>query len=263
MESVKAPILNTIYNYLYVVGNTNLTQLNVCGLKNILPTNVTSTSYYYIKNNPLLDMTTTCLTNTTVSFTPANPIIILQAPNTLIGTFSSDTTDSVSYYFVDEQGNKIDNPNFIIIDDKLYLKNEYSSYDVTDFDVNIGGIRTSSNAIPNNKSSVKATTKNSTSLNEKIQLSFSFNIKNTILNVKPFNTNENKIIIYPNPATNIFEIQSQETIKDFKLFDMLGRQLKNLKIANNKVDTSTLPKGNYLIVIKTESHILTQKLIIK
>jgi hypothetical protein len=246
-----------------VTGNPKLSVLNICGLKNILPeTKYPEKPYYYIKNNPLLDMNTTCLTNTTVSFTPADPIIILAAPNTLIGTFSSDTTDYVSYYFVDEEGNETDNPNFIIVGNNLYLKNEYSTYDVTDFTVNIGGIRITSNPLPNNKSSVITATKNSTTLNEKIQMSISFNIQNTTLGIKPLNTKENKIILYPNPATNAFEIQSEETIKEFQLFDMLGRQLKNLKIANNMVNTSTVPMGNYLVVIKTEGKIITKKLII-
>ncbi|HEY6143687.1 MAG TPA: cadherin domain-containing protein, partial [Flavobacterium sp.] len=92
LENIKAPKLTTIKDYLYVEGNQKLTELKICGLKDIQPTDVSSSSYYYIRNNPLLDMATTCLTSTNVSFTPADPIVILPAPNTLIGTFSSDAT---------------------------------------------------------------------------------------------------------------------------------------------------------------------------
>ncbi|HEY6142470.1 MAG TPA: T9SS type A sorting domain-containing protein, partial [Flavobacterium sp.] len=263
LESVKAPKLTTIKNHLYVEGNQKLTELKICGLKDIQSTDVSLNSYYYIRNNSLLDMTTTCLTNTNVSFAPADPIVILPAPNTLIGTFSSDATGAVNYFFIDESGNPTVNPNFTIIGDKLYLTNEYSTYDEKDFVINIGGIRTSNNST-NNKLSAKASTNNSANLNEKIQLSISFNIENTTLAVQSINRTENRIIISPNPANDTFEIQSEESIEEVQLFDILGRQLKNLKISNNKVDISGVSIGNYLVVIKTANNIQsTYKLIVK
>ncbi|MES2573548.1 MAG: cadherin domain-containing protein [Bacteroidota bacterium] len=264
LESVKAPKLTTIKDYLYVEGNQKLAELQICSLKDIQATDVSLNSYYYIRNNPLLDMATTCLTNTIVSFAPADPIVVLPAPNTLVGTFSSDATEAVNYFFIDESGNPIVNPNFTIIGDKLYLTNEYSTYDEKDFIVNIGAIRTTANA-SNNKLAATASTKdNSAKLNEKIQLSITLNIDNTTLGVQPVHTTENRIIIYPNPANDTFEIQSEENIIEVQLFDMLGRQLKNLKIADNKVDISSVSIGNYLVVIKTDNNSISkQKLIVK
>lgn len=259
LVNIQAPVLSTIHDYLYISRNSSLTTLNVCNLSEILATDVSLPSYYYIQNNPLLDMSTTCLTNTIVSFNPINPIIVLPAPNTLIGTFSSDATGPVTYFFVDADGNQITNPNFIIIGNGLYLANEYNTYTESDFIINIGAIRTA--VAP--RSTVLNLNNNSTGLNEKIQLVISFNIENATLGVTPIKVKENAIVIYPNPASQNFAIQSNENIKEVLLFDMLGRQLKNLKISNNQVDVSNIPTGNYLAVIKTESGITaTQKLMI-
>jgi len=259
LESVKAVNLNTLKDYLYVEGNQKLTELRICGLKDIQSTNITSTSYYYIKNNLQLDMNTTCLTNTIVTFTPVDPILVLPAPNTLIGTFTSDVIgDSIHYFFVDEKGDQTINPNFTIINDKLYLTNEYNTYDEKDFVINIAGIRTASNSVTN-----KVNTTKNLKLNEKLQLSISFNIANASLGVKPTAISDKKIIIFPNPAKNNFEIESPEKITDVKLFDMTGRQLKNLKNSNSSIDVSNVTNGNYMVLIKTENNVLsTHKLII-
>lgn len=261
LENIKTPKLNTIKEYLYVEGNPKITELQICSLKEILPLEVSSTSYYYIKNNPQLDMNTTCLTNTVVSFTPADPIVLLPAPNTLVGTFSSDSSDAINYFFVDENGNPTVNANFTIIKDKLYLTNEYNTYTEKDFIVNIAGIRTS-NGSNTNKSSKTTLTKSDSKLNEKLQLSISFNIGNNTLGVKTDEIKENKIIIYPNPSKDIFEIQSEENITEVQLFDMIGRQLKNLKITNKSVDVSNIKTGNYLLLIKTNNTLSTHKIII-
>ena len=69
--------------------------------------------------------------------------------------------------------------------------------------------------------------------------------------------------IYPNPANDIVNIQSNETLKNVSIFNILGKQVFN---QNNNLETlnlSNLNAGIYLIKVETEQGIGTRKLVIK
>jgi len=171
LEKIDAPALQTVHDYLFVANHNALTELNVCALSQILPLNL-ETPYYYVSGNPSLDFNTTCLINTTLTYTPVEDIVVLPPPDTLIGTFSCDTTDPVTYFFVDENGDPTTNDNFVIVGNGLYLSHEYSYYTETDFQVNIGAIRVDANPgrMPGSVGG----------LNEKIEMSISVNIENAL-----------------------------------------------------------------------------------
>ena len=60
------------------------------------------------------------------------------------------------------------------------------------------------------------------------------------------------IKLFPNPTTGILNIESKSTILGISIYDLVGREVLDKKTKLNSVDLSTLPKGVYLVKIKTE-----------
>jgi len=90
LEYMKAPVIDTVYNYLYANGHANLTEFDVCSLSHIISDMVDFNSYYYLNNNPLLDLTTTCLDTSILQFVPMDSL--LQAQYIQVGTFETGTS---------------------------------------------------------------------------------------------------------------------------------------------------------------------------
>jgi hypothetical protein len=70
----------------------------------------------------------------------------------------------------------------------------------------------------------------------------------------------NPVTIYPNPTTDVINIVSDETIEQLRLFDLQGRELKFVKNIS-LIDLSLLPKGVYLLTIKTDKTFQSQRII--
>jgi len=68
--------------------------------------------------------------------------------------------------------------------------------------------------------------------------------------------------IYPNPATDIVNIQSDDAVKNVSIFNILGKQVYS-KSNENTIDTSSLGSGIYLIKVETSKGNATRKLVIK
>jgi hypothetical protein len=219
-----------------------LNELNVCALAQIIP-DQTETPYYYVSGNPALDFDTTCLINTTITYTPVENVIVLPPPNTLIGTFSCDTTDPVTYFFVDENGDPTTNDNFVIAGNGLYLAHEYSYYSQTDFQVNIGAIRVDTNA--------GRTADTTYGLNERINLQIAVNIEGAL--GIPNHDGENLFVLSPNPAHGFVDVQSKETLAGATLHDMLGREVRGISLSGNRIDVSAVAAGTYLLKVTTIS----------
>lgn len=69
-------------------------------------------------------------------------------------------------------------------------------------------------------------------------------------------------IIYPNPSSDILNIQTEEKITKIDIFDLSGKLLIT-KYNNEKINISNLPKGNYIINIHTRLGISNSKFIKK
>jgi sugar lactone lactonase YvrE len=65
--------------------------------------------------------------------------------------------------------------------------------------------------------------------------------------------NSFSIIISPNPVQNIINIQSEETIKKFSIYDVLGKKINVNHFSNKSFDISNLARGMYLINIELEN----------
>lgn len=75
-----------------------------------------------------------------------------------------------------------------------------------------------------------------------------------------------EIKIFPNPATDFFQINESENIKKVMLINMLGKTIRVFEaITDNKqYNVSDLPRGMYLIqIVSKQNKILTTKRIKK
>jgi hypothetical protein len=84
LKTVNAPLLTSIDGYIYVSGNTSLTQLNVCNIK--------SAQYFYIANNtPIVDATPFCFAvpPPTAIALSNDSIAENQVPGTFVGIVSA------------------------------------------------------------------------------------------------------------------------------------------------------------------------------
>ena len=74
-----------------------------------------------------------------------------------------------------------------------------------------------------------------------------------------------EIVIYPNPANDILNINSNSNVSNIKVLNYLGQTIDNINVngMNVTINTSTYDAGIYFIQIETEKEISTQKIIIE
>jgi len=75
----------------------------------------------------------------------------------------------------------------------------------------------------------------------------------------------NSFSVFPQPASNQIEIETNETIQSYKIFDLNGKILSEENYLNNKIiDVANLPKGIYLLqLLNNKNFISTKKIIIE
>lgn len=99
----------------------------------------------------------------------------------------------------------------------------------------------------------------SASTNNEMYLdTFDFTDEFIIFNTDSFENSDFKI--YPNPTENLMQIKSNETINNIVIYNVLGKSILNTSNPNN-IDTSSLAKGIYFVVVETDKGNGTQKLI--
>lgn len=75
---------------------------------------------------------------------------------------------------------------------------------------------------------------------------------------------DNSLLIYPNPVTNFFIINSSNYIvKNIKIIDLNGKTIEELKYKSDTVDISKIPSGIYIIDLEIEGHDNLKQKIIK
>jgi hypothetical protein len=73
------------------------------------------------------------------------------------------------------------------------------------------------------------------------------------------------INIYPNPATNLVNIDSDHPINTIQIISYTGQMVYNQQVSGNNVqiNTSDFSVGVYFINVTTSEGVTTQKLLIK
>ena len=82
----------------------------------------------------------------------------------------------------------------------------------------------------------------------------------------PLSTNEiseNKFSIYPNPASNHINLKNIDNISNYtvSIFDLFGKKIIYNLINPEYINISNLPKGQYLLRIKSEKGITNERLL--
>jgi len=73
-----------------------------------------------------------------------------------------------------------------------------------------------------------------------------------------------EIVIYPNPTSDVFNINVEGEVLNVKIFDLSGRLMKTvLQPENNSVNVSSLPKGIYKVLVTGAKSNHASSLIIK
>lgn len=76
-------------------------------------------------------------------------------------------------------------------------------------------------------------------------------------------TKENNIVIFPNPAQNILNIQGINTSANIDIIDLTGRKVFSTKYeSQHPIDISSLQNGTYIVRVITNKMIKNEKLII-
>ena len=74
------------------------------------------------------------------------------------------------------------------------------------------------------------------------------------------------ITIYPNPATDLINISYNQNIERVDILTVTGKILATHStgnVKNTEINTSTLPKGIYLIQVSTSTRVLKQKIVVE
>jgi hypothetical protein len=75
---------------------------------------------------------------------------------------------------------------------------------------------------------------------------------------------DNNISIFPNPAKNYIQIQTNGLdIEKYNIIDINGKTIKQINSANNNniIDISNLPNGVYILNIVTENTVINNRII--
>jgi beta-glucanase (GH16 family) len=85
--------------------------------------------------------------------------------------------------------------------------------------------------------------------------------QNNILSIE--DTFADKFSIYPNPASDVITINTNENIDKVLLYSILGQLVINEKITTKQIDTKHLKSGLYILKIYSENNTITKKVIIE
>jgi len=105
-------------------------------------------------------------------------------------------------------------------------------------------------------------------ISEELQIEFEMPAENVVIEgrfvVEPGITDADvlSISMYPNPARDIVYLQSNELIKEIRVFDMTGKLVysEDTEVDNTEISLSGIEPGMYFVRIYTESGITIRKL---
>lgn len=92
-------------------------------------------------------------------------------------------------------------------------------------------------------------------------LGTTFSWKPKTLSTPTFNLAE--LTVYPNPVTNILNLNYQNNIENIKIFNVLGQEIinKNINASSDQIDMSQVVPGTYIAKISVNKAVQTFKII--
>ncbi|HLN96097.1 MAG TPA: T9SS type A sorting domain-containing protein [Flavobacterium sp.] len=247
-----APQLTTVSGYVFFSGNDVLTILELCSLETITQVDEGSTPYYYLSNNPMLDEDTLCFDQTEIIYEPLT-VPTMVPGGMVLGTFMADTSDPVTYVFTDNQATTSANGLFSIVGNQLIFTGSPSEFATLLVSLSVSAYRTSG--------LTTLSVNSQPGLTERKDLVISVDAT-TYLSVIPVVTEAQRL--FPNPASNRFEIQGVAADESVTVSDMTGRVVFSRRLSSNGMDISGLSNGTYIVSGNTMSGKAFQlKLVVK
>ncbi|MFV0571598.1 MAG: T9SS type A sorting domain-containing protein [Xanthomarina gelatinilytica] len=81
------------------------------------------------------------------------------------------------------------------------------------------------------------------------------------LSITELNPTENQLLLYPNPAEEVFYVSSKVPIAQLTLYDVSGKQIAKTNATQMKVEH--LSAGVYFVKISTETNHTVKRLVVK
>lgn len=75
------------------------------------------------------------------------------------------------------------------------------------------------------------------------------------------NSNQNNIVVYPNPTTSQLTIDTDDKIENVSILDVTGKTIKTVVLKSNTIDVSNLVNGLYFLQVQTKEGMFNSKFI--
>ena len=72
---------------------------------------------------------------------------------------------------------------------------------------------------------------------------------------------EDRLSVYPNPSSGLFNLTVNEEIKSIEVFGFNGQKLEEVHVRENEIDLANYPKGIYFLRVQTANKLISKKLI--
>lgn len=79
--------------------------------------------------------------------------------------------------------------------------------------------------------------------------------------IKENNSNNNTLLIYPNPTNSQLNIDFNGKIEEINIIDVTGKTIKSLSASNKVIDISDLTNGIYFLQVISNGSLITKKII--
>jgi heat shock protein HslJ len=154
--------------------------------------------------------------------------------------------------------------NFNLDEDEDLFFNDFTSTDLNcetedlnDFEMIYSHLFSGEEHFPMNISYYSATGELSLWFGSSTGIAYRFT-KTPLLGTQDFT--EVPLKIYPNPTSDFLMVENAKTNSSFQIFDMDGKLISQGKLGSqNKIDVSTLEKGNYILKMNSKNYRFIKK----
>ncbi|MEM6724274.1 MAG: T9SS type A sorting domain-containing protein, partial [Bacteroidota bacterium] len=69
---------------------------------------------------------------------------------------------------------------------------------------------------------------------------------------------------FPNPVRHQIQVVSELSGDfEFKIFDLMGKQMSQIQVSERSINVSQLPTGMYILMIELEQRVLAKRIVIQ